>query len=295
MNIDVLKTFCDLVDSGSFSKAAEANLVSQSAVSQQLAKLEREMGTQLVARGGGIVIPTEAGKSLYEGSRDILRRYEQTMGEIRSASDAVRGILRVGTIYSLGFYLLDPYVRAFLREHPEVNLRVEYTHWNRIYAEVISGEMDLGVVAYPEKQRSIDVTPLAQEELVMVCSPTHRLAGRKIISPSAIEGEPFLAFGENIPTRRHIDRQLKVARVNVDISMQFDNAELLKRAVEINSGVTILPRGNVEREVARGDLSCSAFSGKQKWLRDVGVIRRRGKMPSQPERLFLGLLRNKVK
>ncbi len=295
MNIDVLKTFCDLVDSGSFSKAAEANLISQSAVSQQLAKLEREMGTQLVTRGGGIVVPTEAGKVLYEGSRDIIRRYEQAMNEIRSASAAVRGILRVGTIYSLGFYLLDPYVRAFLRDHPEVNLHVEYTHWNRIYAEVISGEMDLGVVAYPERQRSIDVTPLVEEELVMVCSPSHALAGRKIVAPSAIEGEPFVAFGENIPTRRHIDRQLKAARVNVNVVMEFDNVELLKRAVEINSGVTILPRGNVEREVASGYLSCSAFSGKQKWIRDVGVIRRRGKMPSQPERLFLGLLRNKVK
>ena len=85
MNIDVLRTFCDLVDTGSFSKAAEANYISQSAVSQQLAKLERDLSVQLISRGGGMVAPTEAGKAFYEGAREILRRFEQMQGEVRSA------------------------------------------------------------------------------------------------------------------------------------------------------------------------------------------------------------------
>ncbi|MFA6135138.1 MAG: LysR family transcriptional regulator [Phycisphaerae bacterium] len=293
MNLDVMKTFCDLVETGSFSKAAEANYISQSAVSQQLAKLEQELATQLISRGGGLVAPTEAGKTFYDGARTILRRYEQLVGEVKSAADAVRGVLRVGTIYSVGFYLLDPYVRKFLQAHPEVNLHVEYTKWNRIYAAVVSGEMDLGVVAYPEKHRSIEIIPLTQEDLVLVCSPRHRLAKAARVSPQDLEGEKFVAFEENIPTRRYIDRLLKTGGVEVSVVNEFDNIELLKRAVEINTGISILPRGNVEREAEHGDLVAIGFRDAQKWVRPLGILRRRGKAPSPAERMFLSILRAK--
>jgi DNA-binding transcriptional LysR family regulator len=290
MNTEVLKTFCDLVDTGSFSKAAEASFISQSAVSQQLAKLERDLGVQLISRGGGLVVPTEAGKAFYAGAMEILRRYEQLQGEVRSAADAVRGVLRVGTIYSVGFYLLAPYVRKFLQAHPEVNLHVEYTRWNRIYAAVLSGEMSLGVVACPEKHRSIEIIPLASEELVVVCSPEHRLARRRQLKPEDLAGEKFIAFEENIPTRRHIDRLLKRARVSVDVAMAFDNIDTLKRAVEINAGLSILPREDIHNEVDAGLLCCARFRDRGRWQRPLGVVRRRGKTPSPAERMFVELL-----
>ncbi len=292
MNLDVMKTFCDLVDTGSFSKAAEANFISQSAVSQQLAKLERDLSTQLISRGGGLVAPTETGKAFYQGAREILRRFEQLLGEVRSAADTVRGVLRVGTIYSVGFYLLDAYVREFLQSNPEVNLHVEYTRWNRIYAAVVNGEMDLGVVACPEKQRSIETIPLTSEELVMVCSPKHELAGRDAVSPSVLDGQKFVAFEANIPTRRLIDKRLKACKVTPEISLEFDNIELLKRAVEVNSGVSILPHENVQREVQRGDLCCATFDEPELWVRPIGIVRRRGKAPGPAERSFLDLLQS---
>ena len=293
MNLSVLKTYCDLVDTGSFSKAAEANYVSQSAVSQQLAKLEQELSTQLISRGGGLVAPTEAGKAFYTGAKAILRNWEQLLGEVKSAADAVRGVLRVGTIYSVGFYLLDPYVRKFLQAHPEVNLHVEYTDWNHIYASVVSGEMDLGVVAYPEKHRSIEIIPFAREELGMVCSPKHRLAKKNRIDVMDLDGEKFVGFEQNIPTRRYIDKMLKRAGVEVNIVSEFDNTELLKRAVEINAGVSILPRDNVQREVDHGDLAYGAFVDGDKWVRPLGILRRHGRAPSPAERMFLSILRAK--
>ena len=294
MNLDVMKTFCDLVDTGSFSKAAEANYVSQSAVSQQLAKLEREMSTQLISRGGGLVEATDAGKAFYEGARAMLRRYEQLLGEVRSAADAVRGVLRVGTIYSVGFYMLEPYIRKFFHSHPEVALHVEYTQWNRIYAAVVNGELDLGVVALPERHRSIEVIPLAKEEMVMVCAPTHPLASRQRIDPSELDGRRFVAFEDNIPTRRHIERLLKAERVKPDVVMTFDNVELLKRAVEIDVGVSILPRDNVEREAQYHDLIVVPFTKPERWVRSLGILRRRGRAPSPAEKIFLTLLRSKA-
>ncbi len=294
MNLDVMRTFCDLVDTGSFTRAAEANFISQSAVSQQLAKLERDLGTQLITRGGGMVTPTEAGKAFYRGAHEIIRRYEGLLGEVRSASDAIRGVLRIGTIYSVGFYMFNPYVREFLQAHPEVDLHVEYTQWTHIYAAVIGGEMDLGVVACPEKQRSIEIIPIGAEELVLICSPDHRFARRKTVDVQELNGETMIGFDANTPTRRHIEKVLKRNRVEVRIAMEFDNVELLKRAVEVGGSLAILPPGNVEREVEYGDLCFARFRDSRPWTRKLGILRRRGKMPSPAESKFLALLRKRV-
>jgi DNA-binding transcriptional LysR family regulator len=291
MNINVMKTFCDLVDSGGFSRAAESNFISQSAVSQQLAKLESDLGVQLISRGGGLVTPTEAGKAFYRGAREILHRHEQLLGEVKSAADAVRGVLRVGTIYSVGFYLLDSYVRRFMREHSEVDLHLEYTGWNRICAAVIGGEMDLGVLACPEKNRSLEIVPLVSEELVVVCSSAHRLALRRTLEPRELAGEAFVGFAENIPTRRHIDKLLKAARTEVNIAIEFDNIELLKRAIMVGAGLSILPKGNVETECARGDLAFIRFGDAKNWTRPVAMVRRRGKKPTPAAQKFLAMLK----
>lgn len=293
MNLDVLKTFCDLVDAGSFSKAAEMNYISQSAVSQQLAKLEHDLGTQLIHRGGGLVAATEAGKAFYQGAREILRRYETLIGEVRSAADAIRGVLRVGTIYSVGMYSLDACVKKFIQTQPEVTLRVEYMRAHQIYAAVASGELALGVVAYPERQRSIEIIPFGTEQLVAVCRPEHPMARQKTIDAAALAGEQFVAFDSNVPTRRHIDRLLKAERVEVNVVMEFDNNETLKRAVEIGAGITVLPLTVVEREVGMGSLAYAKFRNAAKWVRPLGVLRHRGKAPSPAERMFLNILKER--
>ena len=294
MNTNVMKVFCDLVDTGSFSRAAEANDISQSAVSQQVATLERDLGSRLLTRGGGFAAPTDSGMAFYRGAKEILRRYDQMVAEMRSAEDAVRGVLKVGTIYSVGFYLLDPYVRRFLKAHPEVNLDIEYTRWNRITAAVLSGEMDMGIVAFPEKHRSIEIIQFAREELAMVCSPSHRLAGREQIDPSDLRGERLVAFEANVPTRRYIDRVLRGFRVAVEIAMAFDNIETLKRAVEVNAGLSIVPRISVQREVAAGHLCLVPFRDSKRWVRRIGIIRRSGRAHSRAERMLLRVLREPV-
>lgn len=290
MNIKVLKTFCDAADTGSFSRAAQMNGVTQSAVSQQLAGLERELNVVLLNRGGGAVTPTEAGRALYEGAREVLHTWERTLGQLRSTTDKVRGVVRVGTIYSVGFDVLHPYVRRFLQAYPEANLQIEYTRWTRINAEVIRGEMNLGVVAYPQRHRSLEVLPFVEQELVVVTDPPHRLAGRKSVRPEDLAGEPFVAFENQIPTRVHIDRELKRHKVSVTVSSEFDNIETLKRAVEVGVGVSIVPRDNVTREVAAGVLCALRFRERRGWTRQIGIIRRVGRERSPAEQAFLDLL-----
>ena len=293
MQIRTMKIFCDVVETGSFSVAARLNGISQSAVSQQLAAIENLFGTQLLTRGG-IAATTDAGASLYKGAKDILLRYDMLSKEVRTTIETVRGTLRVGTIYSVGFYLLDPYVRGFLKAHPDVNLQVEYAQWSRIQAAIISGEMDLGIVAYPEKHRSIEIIPLVKEELVVVFSPNHPLAGQKALEPRALASQRFVAFAGGVPSRTGIDKLLRAARVKVDIIMEFDNIETLKRAVEVDSGLSVLPRGNVEEAVADGRLACAKILSPRPWTRQIGIIRRRGQTPSRAESMFLALLRTET-
>ncbi len=294
MNTAVMKTFCDLVDMGSFSRAAEANGISQSAVSQQVAGLERELGTPLLIRGDRFAMPTDAGKAFYRGAKDILRRYDEMVAQVRNMKRQHRPVLRIGTIYSVGFYLLDPYVRRFLKAHPGVGLDIEYARWNEITAAVLAGEMDLGILAFPERHRSLEIIPFTTEEMVMVCAPRHRLAGRDHIDPADLKGERFVAFEANVPTRQHIDRVLKGLRVPVEITMAFDNNETLKRAVEVGAGLSILPANTVERESAAGHLRVVPFREPGRWARKITILRRRGQARSDTEMKFLRILRSKV-
>jgi DNA-binding transcriptional LysR family regulator len=215
-------------------------------------------------------------------------------GEVRSLEESVRAILRIGTIYSVGFSLLDAYVRKFLKTHPEVYLDVQYARWNEIIAAVLEGEMDMGIIAFPEKQRSLEIIPFATEDLVMVCSPDHHLAGRNEVEPADLRGERFVAFEANVPTRRYIDRVLSGYRVTVDIRMEFDNNETLKRAVEVGAGISIVPHEAVQREQANGYLRVIPFRDPTRWKRRVSIIRRRGKTHSAAEMLFLRILRSPI-
>ena len=293
MDTNVMKTFCDLVDAESFSRAAESNAISQSAVSQQLAKLESSLSVQLLNRSGGLISPTEAGKRFYRGAKDILRSYESMLGEVKASVETSASILRIGTIYSVGLYLLQPYIREFLQIYPEVNLRVEYTNWENIIADVLSGQMDLGIAVYPEKHRSIEIIPFADEQLVVVCRPDHPLAKKRSVGPDELTDHKFITFQGNIPTRQNIDRILKSFGVNLSPAMEFDNIDTLKRAVEVNAGLSILPKNNVEREAAEKHLACVVFKNPAKWVRKVAIIRRRGRVRTKAEFMFLKLLRGK--
>jgi DNA-binding transcriptional LysR family regulator len=108
--------------------------------------------------------------------------------------------------------------------------------------------------------------------------------------PKDLDGLGFVAFETNIPTRRHIDGLLRQSRISVDVVMEFDNIELLKRAIMVGSGVSILPKANIHDEAARGDLACIPFKNPTRWRRPVGVLRRRGKKPTPAERKFLSIL-----
>jgi DNA-binding transcriptional LysR family regulator len=290
MHIETLKTFCDLVESGSFNKAAELNFISQSAVSQQLKALERRYSRPLLERGGrhGVAL-TEAGRLLYAECKVLLERFRALEERLQERSVTFAGTVRLATVYSIGLHELPPYVTRFMKAHPQVKVHVEYSRTDKVREACLNGTIDFGIVAFPLRRSNVEVIPWHDEKLVLVCAPAHRLARRRRIALAQLAGEPFIAFERDIPTRKTIDRILKSHGVAVNTAMEFDNIETIKRSVEVGGGVSILPETTVVNEVQSGRLATVDFADGP-FTRSVGVIHRRGRVLGGAAQEFVRLL-----
>ncbi len=289
MQLETLKVFCDVVETKSFSKAAVLNFVSQSAVSQQMRSLEEKYDQKLVERGKRNLSPTMAGQVLYEVAKDVLLRLEAMETRLQQLSKSVVGEVRVATIYSVGMHELHPYLTEFMRRYPGARVRMEYSRANRIYEAVVGNTTDVGIVAYPARRSGIEILPFKQDELVLVCSPEHPLARYRKVEMAKLAGQPFIAFERDIPTRRAVDRILKSHKIKVKMVMEFDNVETIKRAIEINAGVSVLPNMTVSREVALGTVATVRFA-KESHFRPLGVLVKRGRDIPTVMKRFLDVL-----
>ena len=290
MHLETLKTFCDLIETGSFSKAATLNFITQSAVSQQVQSLEKRFDQQLIERGRrkGIA-PTEAGKLLYAGCKDLLERFAALESRLHARLGVISGTIRVATVYSVGLHELPPYIKEFLKEHPQVKVNIEYSRTDRVYEACLNNTIDFGIVALPLRRPDLSVIPLRHDKLVFVCSPEHPLANRRRVSFKQLTGEDFVAFERDIPTRKTIDRILKQYNVPVNYVMEFDNIETIKRSVEVGIGISILPETAVVNEVRSGLLKAHEFT-EGIFTRPIGIIHRKGKVLSPAAREFVKLL-----
>jgi DNA-binding transcriptional LysR family regulator len=290
MHLETLKTFCDLVELGSFSKAAAANFISQSAVSQQIKLLEERFNRQLIERSRRRnIVPTEAGRLLYAECKEILERFSVVEARLRAKPEVMTGTIRIATVYSVGLYELPPFVKSFLRAHPQVKVHVEYSRTDRVYEACLNNTIDFGIITLPFRKPNLVVIPFREEKLVLVCNPEHALAGRRKVSLQKINGEDFIAFEPDIPTRKTIDRILKDHKIAVNYVMEFDNIETIKRSVEVGIGVSILPEASVANEV-RGRLLIALDFSEGIFTRSVGVIHRKGKVFSAGASEFMAML-----
>ncbi|MHB2027180.1 MAG: LysR family transcriptional regulator [Elusimicrobiota bacterium] len=260
LSLDLFKVYSDLAATGSFSKAASLNHLSQSAVSHQIAFLERNFGQRLVERGGrkGCVL-TEKGREFLESSGKILEIYRAAVEKANSSAE-LSGSLRIETIYSIGLYDLPPIIRSFIHHHPKVSLEVDYNKSSRIYADVLEGRCDLGIVACPHPNPYLIQVPLHKTRMVLACLKNDPLiAHKRSLSLKDIRGRAFVAFHKDIPTRKAVDAFLNKHAVSVKIAQEFDNIETIKRAVEVGVGISILPENTLIQESRHRILASRAF------------------------------------
>ena len=294
MHIETLKLFSDLAELRSFSKTADKHLLSQSAVSQQLAQLELTLNCQLLDRKKRPLGLTKAGQLFCQAAKDILDRYEQLKSELNALKSSAGDRINVAAIYSIGMHSLPDYIKKFMISYPNVNVHIEYFSADRIYELVLEGETDVGLVAVPKRDKRLEVYEFEDEPLVLACSPKHPLSDEPQIDIHNLQFENFVAFEKNTPTRIWIDGILERYNVVVRTVMEFDNIETIKRAVEINAGLSIVPRIVILQEIAGGTIKSIPFSNED-FHRPTGIIVRKGKIFGQAGRYFIELLQKKVK
>ncbi len=293
METTTLKLFCDLVETESFTQAAERNFVSQSAVSQRLRALEQEFGQILLERGKGRgrIAPTEAGRILYEGAKPLLNEFGELEARLRGLSDEVAGTVRVATVYSVGLHALPGRLKPFLARHPQVNVHLEYSQTDKVYRDVQSGAVDVGIVACPSERSGIEVLPFDEQEIALICAPEHPLARAATAALSQLQNLPFIAFADDIPTRRLIDARLHENSIRVRVVMAVDNIETIKNLVEIGSGVALVPIDTVRQEVKEGILAVVRLNPAERFRRPSGMLVKRTGTRRAVVRAFLAEMR----
>ena len=293
MQIESLKVFCDLTETESFTKAAQINGVTQSAVSQQISSLEKTFKSLLIERSKKKFRLTREGQVLYEYSKQIIQTYDSLHNRLQEIKDIISGTVRVATIYSIGLHDLPPYLKKFLRSYPTVNVHIEYRRANQVYEDVLGNVVDLGLVAYPVKDPKLELIPLRKDALVMICHPSHPLAKFKSVKLSQLGGQKFIGFEPDIPTRKAIDKILKENNVEVQTVMEFDNIETVKRAVEIEAGISIVPQGTITQEVSKQTLAELKIEGLD-LFRPLAAIYKKNKVLSPAMKQFLSILKGSI-
>jgi DNA-binding transcriptional LysR family regulator len=267
------------------------NGISQSAASQHVQELERTLGVELLDRSTRPLTITPAGKLYVEFCRDILRRKDDFETALQRVKEEVEGTLRVASIYSVGLSEMVELEREFSQRQPEAKLQVQYLRPERVYEAVLAGEVDLGLISYPEARRDITVIPWRREEMVLACAPAHALAQRGgSVAPQELNGVEFIAFDDDLPIRRHLDRFLKDHGLEVNVVLHFDNIQMIKEAVIHNVGISIMPFRTMREDIEQGRLAAVRIADST-LFRPLGIIHRKKKRFHRVAQAFLDLLR----
>jgi DNA-binding transcriptional LysR family regulator len=290
MQIESLKMFCDLAETESFTKAAQISGVTQSAVSQQISSLERIFKSLLIERSKKRFRLTREGQVLYDYSKQIIQSYESLHSKLQELKDIISGTIRVATIYSIGLHDLPSYVKRFMKSYPTVNVHVEYRRANQVYDDVMSNVVDMGLIAYPVKDPKMEIVALRKEPLILICHPQHPFAKLKTVKLKALTGQNVIGFEPDIPTRKALDKILKEHGVEVKHVMEFDNVETVKRAVEIDAGVSIVPQGTISQEIAKQTLVAVDIEDGD-FFRPIAAIYKKNKVLSPAMKQFLTILK----
>jgi LysR family transcriptional regulator, transcriptional activator of the cysJI operon len=289
MQIENFKIFADLVETKSFSKSAKLNGITQSAVSQQARAMERHFKTLLIDRSQKQFQLTREGQRVYDAAKEMLHTYEKLLSELQEMKKVISGTIRISTIYSIGLHELPPFIKKFLHDFPSVNVRVEYRRSNLVYEDILHNSVDFGLVAFPVKQRQIEVLPFRNDHLVLITHPQHALAKRTDIEVKDLTGQKFIGFDPDIPTRKAVDAIFRDYKLEIEPVMEFDNIETVKRAVEIDHGIAIVPQATVAQEQKQGTLAVLPFKGRE-FTRPLAILHRKGRVLTPAMKKFIETL-----
>jgi DNA-binding transcriptional LysR family regulator len=274
MQLKSLKVFCDIVGRRSFSRAADDNGITQSGASQIVHQLEARLGVTLLDRSKRPFDLTPEGRLYYDGCRELVKKMSSLEEGVRALHEKVEGHVSVASIYSVGLSYMKQFIQDFQERFPLASVQIEYHHPAEVYERIKGGEVDIGLLSYPRKNRALNIIDWREEPMVMVCSPEHPLAARSTITLGQLDQQEMVAFSHGLAIRRKLDKLLSSHGLDVPVVVEFDNIEMLKRAIEINSGISLLPEPTILRERDAGTLHTASISDIS-LVRPLAIIHRR--------------------
>jgi DNA-binding transcriptional LysR family regulator len=291
MQLEALKIYCDVVRFHSFSRGAEENGVLQSSASQAVQNIEENLGVTLIDRSCRPWRLTDEGRLFYDGCREVLEKYDESVARVKGARASGNAVIRVAAIYSVNMRDMTQRVQEFSRQNPEAKVEVDYAHPERVLERVLNDEADLGIISYPDERKGLTIIPWREQEMVLVCTPQHRLARSRSVEVETLREEIFVGFDTDLVIAKKIDRFLKDHGVDPNVAVRFDNIEAAKRAVEAGSGIAILPKATLEHELKIGTLAAVPLAGC-KFTRPLGIIHRKGRKLYPNTEAFIQMLKN---
>lgn len=290
MTLANLRLIRDVAHHHSVSKAAQLNGITQSAASQRIRDLETQLGVELFDHGRRPLAVTAAGKLYLDYCRDVLRRHDELEAELRGLAKDSGGTVRVAAIYSIGLSEMSDIEARFAERFPDAELRVSYLRPERVYKAVVEDEADIGLVSYAESSREVLALPWREEEMVVAVGPNHPLSQRNSVPASALEGELFVGFDEDLPINDQIERYLRERKVNVEIVLHFDNLQMVKEAVAHGAGISIIPKRIMREELLQRRIIGLQLDPAELY-RPLRIVHRRRKVFSEVGNGLLALLR----
>lgn len=290
MTLANLRLIRDVAHTRSVSKAARINEISQSAASQALQELERGLGTPLFDRSTRPLRITDAGKLYVEYCRDVLRRQDELEASLQLLKNKANGVARLAAIYSVGLSEMSEIEERFAAQFPDGELQVSYLRPERVWEAVEEDQADLGLMSYAESSRDVVALPWRDEEMVVAVSPQHALARQEVVPADMLEGESFIGFDDDLPIQSQIDRYLREQKVSVEVTLRFDNIQMIKEAVAHDAGISIMPRRVMREDLKQGRMVALRLQPAE-LFRPVRIVHRRRKVFNEVTSGLLALLR----
>jgi len=254
VNLNHFYYFYEVARHGSFTAAARELMVSQSALSVQVKSLEQEMGGPLLDRRKGGVELTETGELAYTVAERVFQEIDRLMVDLRATDRRFTGTVTIGTVNSIGIYLLPGVLGRFRSAYSDVRVKVDFQEGERVVDLLVQGRVDMVVVPWNRKYAGLSGFRLTTNKMFLVAPAGHDLHTPEQVSPHDLERYPFVGYQEGLVTRALIDSVFKRMSLSIDYAIESANAATIKHMVMAGMGVSILPEYAVADELRRGEL-----------------------------------------
>jgi len=285
MELHQLRYFCAIADTGSFSRAAEQAHVSQPSLSQQIGKLEDELGTQLFDRLGRSVRLTELGRSFLPRARAVLRDLESARSDIAEKKTSITGLISVGAIPTIAPYFLPQILATFSRKWTKAQVAVVEEITPLLLEKLRAGAVDVAIVALPVlvRNQEFESFPLMTEKMYAVLPKRHELSSRREVSLSELHGQPFLLLRDGHCFRETAVEACKRARLNPQIVFESGQFSSILSMVCAGLGVSVVPEMAVEKRAG----CCFIPLMDQRAERTIGAVTLKGRSLTRASTQFL--------